>query len=98
MSYLAEKKTPLNKCTGHHDDVYTSVYYTFKKRHGEKLEEEARKQFGIVPNFRSLTWGNFEHLLCEWRKFITFENPGRLETLPAHVTSGTYHELLAFRC
>jgi hypothetical protein len=87
--------TPLKSCKRGHSLEALHLYYHFKGLHGERIEEAARENLGIVTSFSLVTWGNFEHILCEYRKFRTCTKDLSQHTV--YVTSKRYHGLLPYR-
>ena len=88
MTKLADAKACKSK-------EHMHLYLAFKTTYGEKIEEVARKHLGILTAFSFVTWANFEHILCEYRKYLTFK--GNLEKAPVYSTSPEYRSLLVYR-
>ena len=86
----------LKKCRGRVVEDAKKAYWKFKAEFGEELERLARVELGMYGNTRFLTYGQFEHLCCEWRKCKSAEGT-EFADMPIWKTSARFCELLPYR-
>ena len=92
---LGNKVTPLKACTGEMDDCAKHAYLKFWHHFGERLERLAREKLGRYGGMRFLTYGNFEHVCCECRKYKDAADVNFAKK-PAYQNSARFHDTLPY--
>ena len=78
----------VRKCTGSYSGAAMEQYWRFRNLYGQRLQRKAMDKLGYRGLF--LTWGVFEDLCCEYRKYCTRGAVGR----KAHRKAPDYDLLL----
>ena len=87
---------PLKSCKSEHSEMAMQAYRLFTDKRGAYLEAVARRHLGLTNGARCFSYGNFENMCCEYRKWC--DSNLNIAKAVCYTTNPTYLELLPYRC